>query len=201
MMLTTKILRNFPFTKNIEFHHPSNVVGSRNFYKWLIIMFNGVNKKRVDEVGPDRACAEWLLKNGASIKWLGCADYLRDYNSLPKEDVNVKLCIEAVDATDSAIHHIGFQHFSGCKHVEKIKLVRCSYIENEALSLLSIIKDSLIHLEVVECKNITDEALADLKNLTHLKTLKLGGMPYVKDKSRILQELTAALPNCKIIYM
>jgi len=35
---------------------------------------------------------------------------LRDYNNLPKEgDI---YHIEKIDATDSAIHHLGFEHFS-----------------------------------------------------------------------------------------
>lgn len=54
----------------------------------------------------------------------------------------------------------------GCKHIEEIRLVRCGYIENKALPLLSFVKDSLIDLEVTECKNITDEALLELKVLT-----------------------------------
>ena len=60
----------------------------------------------------------------------------------------------------------------GCKYIEDIKLVRCSYIENEALSLLSIIKESLKSLEVVECKNITDEGLHHLLDLKLVFNLK-----------------------------
>ncbi|XP_001604038.1 ATP synthase subunit s, mitochondrial [Nasonia vitripennis] len=180
-------------------HVANKQTSSRHFYKWLIIMFNGINKKRIEEVGPDRACAEWLLRNGASVQWKGMKEYLTNYNLLPKEEE--RFYLSGVDATDSAIHHIGFPHFSGCKYIEDIKLVRCSYIENDAIPLLSIVKDSLKHLEVVECKNVTDEALLHLKNLVNLKTLKLGGMPYVENKDNVVSKLTAALPNCKISYM
>lgn len=69
-----------------------------------------MDKHRLKQVGPDRICAEWLLKNGAAVKWKNQAEYLRDYNNLPKEgDI---YHIEKIDATDSAIHHLGFEHFS-----------------------------------------------------------------------------------------
>ncbi|XP_058793623.1 ATP synthase subunit s, mitochondrial [Phymastichus coffea] len=170
----------------------------RHFNRWLIIMFNRIDDSRVKQVGPDRACAEWLLRNGASVRWKGYKNYLEDYNLLPKE--SEKLYLQAVDATDSAIHHDGFPHFFGCKYVEEVKLVRCNYIENDALSLLSIVKDSLQNLEVIECKNITDEGLLHLKKLINLKNLKLGNFPYIEDHNKIKEELSKTLPNCEIIY-
>ena len=42
---------------------------NRGFFGWLLPFFNQVDKDRIDQVGPDRACAEWLLKNGAAVKW------------------------------------------------------------------------------------------------------------------------------------
>lgn len=70
-----------------------------------------VDHKRIEEVGPDRACAEWLLKNGAAVKWKEDGAYLADYNALPDLEQPRKH-IQAVDATNSAISHIGFPHFS-----------------------------------------------------------------------------------------
>ncbi|XP_011505280.1 PREDICTED: ATP synthase subunit s, mitochondrial [Ceratosolen solmsi marchali] len=157
-----------------------------------------IDKDRINKVGPDQACAEWLLRNGAFIKWCGSKKYLKDYNLIPQEMSHLQL--QSVDATDSAIHHVGFLYFSGCKHIEQIKLIQCPYVENEALSLLSCIKDSLKDIEVMKCKRITDEGLLHLKNLIYLENLKLGDMPSIKNKSNVLTELSAALPNCKITY-
>lgn len=55
---------------------------------------------------------------------------------------------------------------AGCKYLDEIKLIKCGYIENEALRRLIVVKDTLKHLEVVDCANITDGALKSLKNLT-----------------------------------
>ena len=90
---------------------------------------------RIKDVGPDRACAEWLLRCGAVVKWHGKGNFIRDeiiifqtfalfgrwsyyylektikdYNSLPVGNYR-SLKIESVDATDSAIMEAGFTHF------------------------------------------------------------------------------------------
>lgn len=62
----------------------------------------------MQEFGPDRVCAEWLLRNGASVQWTSSASYIKDYNSLPQE--GSKNFIQKVDATGSSISHYGFLH-------------------------------------------------------------------------------------------
>lgn len=74
-----------------------------------MIIISRVDYNRIQSVGPDRACAEWLLRNGASVRWKGFSKHLNDYNSLPSEET--RYYIQAVDATDSGISHIGFPHF------------------------------------------------------------------------------------------
>ena len=36
---------------------------------------------RIKDVGPDRACAEWLLRCGAVVKWKGKGKYFREMKS------------------------------------------------------------------------------------------------------------------------
>jgi len=74
-----------------------------------IIIILSVDNERIQSVGPDRVCAEWLLRNGANIKWKGFPVYLENYNNLPSEET--RHYIQAVDATDSGITHVGFPHF------------------------------------------------------------------------------------------
>ena len=81
-------------------------------------------KWTLDEVGPDRACAEWLLKNGAAVKWATSERYLKDYNALPLSGIR-ELKIQEVDATDAAIMEIGFPYFNGLEHFEKLVLKNC----------------------------------------------------------------------------
>lgn len=137
---------------------------SRNFFHWLNVMFNQMDERRVQEVGVERACAEWLLRNGASVKWAGEQKYLKDYNALPKE--TVKLLISEVDASGSSISHYGFIHFNGCRAIRKVILHDCGYIEDEALKHLHFLKNTLEELQVSLCGNITDNGLRHLKELT-----------------------------------
>ena len=69
-----------------------------------------VDYDRIKEVGPNKACAEWLLRCGASVKFRGFDKWSEDYNLLPTGSRD-KIVIEQVDATDSCIMHIGFPHF------------------------------------------------------------------------------------------
>lgn len=70
-----------------------------------------VDEERVKEVGPDRACAEWLLRSGARVKWMGMEYWQTDYNSLPPSNFD-RYKIEEIDATGSSVMGIGFPHLS-----------------------------------------------------------------------------------------
>lgn len=67
------------------------------------------DEARIQEVGPDRAAAEWLIRCGASVRWAGAEQFHSDYNTLP---VSRALKIQEIDATDSSIMHIGFPYLS-----------------------------------------------------------------------------------------
>ncbi|CAK9832340.1 ATP synthase subunit s, mitochondrial [Anthophora retusa] len=165
---------------------------TKSLFYWLTIIFNRVDLDSIKELGPDLACAQWLLRNGAAVRWTNSKELTRDYNKLPSNNNHY---IEAVDATDSGICHVGFPHFKGCNYIKDVKLINCVYIDNAAMGALSILKDTLTHLEVVDCKSVENEGLRKLKVLKNLETLKLKGLPAVADDS-ICKELGEALPKC-----
>lgn len=52
-----------------------------------------------------RTCAEWLLKNGACVKFVGSSKFLCDYNILPPE--NSKFKVKEISADNAgSIHRI-----------------------------------------------------------------------------------------------
>lgn len=70
---------------------------------------------RIKEIGPNLACAEWLMKNGARVKWKGCKEYVSHYDCLPNStSIHLKqFLIEQVYAgKEASISHIGFSYFS-----------------------------------------------------------------------------------------
>ncbi|XP_071445324.1 ATP synthase subunit s, mitochondrial [Hetaerina americana] len=170
----------------------------RHLWAWLNRIFNMVDPVRIKEVGADRACAEWLLRCGASVKYKNSTKYVNDYNSLPPE--RSSFAIQEVDATDSAVMNEGFPHFRGLKHLEKITFHRCSYLEDEALKKLVYVKDSLKHLQVSSCGDVTDEGILSLAALINLNSILLYDLPEVKQREKCLNELIKALPSCKVDF-
>ena len=159
-------------------------------------MFNGVDEERQKLYGPERTCAEWLLRNGAKLKWRGTTSFLKDYNQLPIE--TEKCCIMEIDASDSSISHFGFLHLVGCKYIEKVILCNCWYLEDSALKMLVVIKESLKHLEISKCGNITPEGLMCIGKLNNLETLILSDLIAVKDIKEVASYLKQMLPGCNI---
>lgn len=70
---------------------------------------NRVDHERIKDVGPDRAASEWLLRCGAMVRYHGQERWQKDYNNLPTGPLD-KYKIQAIDATDSCIMSIGFDH-------------------------------------------------------------------------------------------
>lgn len=170
----------------------------RNLWAWLNIIFNKVDRERRQLVGPDRTCAEWILRNGGSIKFKGYEHPLCNYNTLPPEGDIVY--IEEVDATDASISHYGFEHFIGCKYIEKIILHKCDYLEDPALKGLCPLKNSLKYLQISSCGNITEKGLEDLHPLINLKTLLLFDLMSVCNKDAVLANLKNKLSQCDITF-
>lgn len=75
----------------------------------LCSLANRVDHERIRDVGPDRAASEWLLRCGAVVCYHGQERWQKDYNHLPTGPLD-KYKIQAIDATDSCIMSIGFDH-------------------------------------------------------------------------------------------
>lgn len=94
---------------------------------------------------------------------------------------------------------IGFEHFKGCKAIERIILNRCKHMENEALEQLGYVKNSLKELQVTDCNNVVESGLLSLKQLNHLQKLTIYGFIYIKDFNGVVSQLKKDLPGCEIV--
>lgn len=166
------------------------------FWGYVNMMFNKPDDERVKKLGPDRTCAEWILRNGGSVVWSN-GRKLADYNKLPSDDVAVPKIAE-IDGTDSGISHYGFPHLFGCTELKKIVLHNASYIDDEALKGLHHAKQTLRYLQISECINVTDSGLKYLEILTKLETLILFNLKSVENIEKSKQFLKSKLNNCKI---
>ncbi|XP_071962954.1 ATP synthase subunit s, mitochondrial-like isoform X2 [Antedon mediterranea] len=172
----------------------------RCLWGMLNSIFNKFDQNRVNEVGPDRAAAEWLLRCGAAVKFSGYEKWNDDYNSLPT-GAKDRYRIEAVDATDSSIMHIGFDHFRGLEKMRSLKLHHATYITDESMDKLEILKDSLEDIQVTSCGDVSDKGIASLCKLCKLQYIFLCDLPAVRDIESVLNTLRTALPNCEVRYL
>eukprot|EP00074_Homo_sapiens_P001282 NP_001003803.1 ATP synthase subunit s, mitochondrial isoform a precursor [Homo sapiens] len=173
---------------------------SRYFWGWLNAVFNKVDYDRIRDVGPDRAASEWLLRCGAMVRYHGQERWQKDYNHLPTGPLD-KYKIQAIDATDSCIMSIGFDHMEGLEHVEKIRLCKCHYIEDDCLLRLSQLENlqkTILEMEIISCGNITDKGIIALRHLRNLKYLLLSDLPGVREKENLVQAFKTALPSLEL---
>lgn len=136
------------------------------------------------------------MKNGACVQLAGFPKLLCDYNILPPE--NQKFIVKEIIADNAGINTDGFAHVKGCEKLDTVKLTNCTYVEDSTLDQLLARKDSLKVLEIIKCKNITDEGLKTLGGLTNLQKLVVSDLPYLKNAAKVQEELKAILKNCEI---
>lgn len=115
----------YPHKAGIQCHGTKPL--NRGFMGWFIAIWNKVDPERIKEVGPDRACAEWLLRCGAGIKWKGAGTLLNDYNALPRGDFR-RLKIQEIHAVNAAVMEEGFSHLRALTELKKVTMSDCKYV-------------------------------------------------------------------------
>ena len=137
------------------------------------------------------------MRCGGGVKWTARDTVDYSYDSLVGVRRNQK--IVAIDAAGSSISGTGFRYLEGLTHVESIILSKNSYLHDDALAQLVLVKESLRHLEVSNCVNITDIGVRSLASLINLQSLILKNLMNVKDMSSCDGYLKENLPSsCRI---
>lgn len=72
---------------------------------------NRYDPKRVQEIGPDRACAEWLLRCGGSVRFKNWKSTTTDYNAIPIGNPG-QYKVEEIRAVKACITADGLAHLS-----------------------------------------------------------------------------------------
>lgn len=81
----------------------------------ILHLKKSLDDDRIEEIGPNLACAEWLMKNGAKIRWKGCREFVSHYDCLPNTTSihRKQFVVEHVYAgKEASISHVGFRYFS-----------------------------------------------------------------------------------------
>lgn len=140
------------------------------------------------------------MRNGGCVKFVGEKDLFCDYNSLPPDNVKFTKKIKEIFVKDGGVNSNGFNHLRDLEAVDLVHLEDCTYVDNKAILNLSHVRNTLKTLEIIGCKNITDEGLMHAKHLVNLTKLLAHGLIYVKDETKVKEELTRALPNCSFSF-
>lgn len=194
--LGSKMLKNITSNGLKLQQQNTTIFQARCQWGYVDIAFNRVDADRLQIVGPDRLCAEWILKNGCAIRTVeDQSRIIKDYNTLPSEKDSFK--IKSIDATGSSIMKMGLNHLRGCHHIDTVIFHECKHLEG--LDGITNVKDTLKVLEVSACDNIDDEGLKVIGELKKLDLLKMFDMRYVKNIFNIKQSLARQLPKCHMV--
>lgn len=177
----------------------SNYVSTaRPFWYFVYYAFNRVDTDRLRANGPDRTCAEWILRNGGAVS--GCdspGQLITNYNCLNAVGRDFRL--HSIVARDIGLIAMGFDHLQGCERVQRIVLDGCTHLENEALAQLRHVSGSLRELELCECRYFRDDGLMRLADLRVLRGLTLGeGLVGVADMTKVVRQLRERIPKCEV---
>ncbi|CDW54018.1 hypothetical protein TTRE_0000228701 [Trichuris trichiura] len=160
------------------------------------------SEKTVKELGPQMACAQWLLRCAAEFRVEGSKEFVSSKAHLKSLQPNFS--IEEVDLTDSCVSGPGFKHFDHLKSVKAIHCVHCGWVNDDGLAwLIYSLLNSLETIEIANCGCVSGAGLVHLQHLTKVKQIRLGNLPLVSEgeKKILLDVLRLQLGNrCHISY-
>jgi len=181
---------------------PGSAVGApptRKIWGYVAIAFNQVDADRLAKVGPNRLCAEWIIKNGGGVRLTDNPSKLwKDYNHLPSDSTKIQL--KVIDASNASVMKIGLEHFKGCEKIDTVIFHNCKHLENDGLIGLTHIRNSLTTLQISGCYNMTDPDLDIIGELSNLKQLIIFDMTYVQNMDQVAANLKSRLPNCDMQF-
>ncbi|CAF3334062.1 unnamed protein product [Rotaria socialis] len=157
------------------------------------------DRKRVQEIGPDRACAEWLVRCGGSVRFKNWGTFSSHFNTIPAGASN-QFKIEEIRAINASITSEGFAYLDGLSDLKKIHLEKCDQICDSSIARCNKVKDSLESIELIDLAQISENGLAYLAGLKNLKHIVLARLSSIKHRDAILKLLTNELPRCTINY-
>ncbi|CAN8000112.1 unnamed protein product, partial [Ixodes hexagonus] len=152
-------------------------------------------------LGPDLAAASFLVFRGASVKFHG-----KDEWYTKKEDGTTGLpctheegwTVEAIDASDMDLVYEGLDNLTSLEGLKALRLCGCPFVDDWFLDRLSQFKDSLEHLDLSGCPQITQRGLSALYRLRSLKTLTLRHLSHVDHLQLVALMLEDAIPGCQV---
>ncbi|VDP05740.1 unnamed protein product [Heligmosomoides polygyrus] len=182
---------------------------------------NKFHEDRVNELGPDLTCLEWLMECGSTEVVMSDSERISSIRQMKRyirDRIEEKVCLISmqfsffycslvpthqvifcfmVDASDSAIADEGFKYFRDLRHLEVLKLNFCDYFGDDAIRELALGRPAttLLDIEIVLNPALTDAAVYWLSRLKALRRAHFYFLPYVANRPSFLRQLKLALPS------
>jgi len=87
------------------------------------------DRKRVQELGPDRACADWIIRCGGSVRFKNWGSFVSKRNQLPIGTPG-HFRIEEIRVVQTCLTSEGFAYLDGLHDLKKIHLEKCDQIDD-----------------------------------------------------------------------
>lgn len=153
------------------------------------IMSFRYDRKRVQEIGPDRACAEWLLRCGGSVRFKNWGSFVSNYNTIPIGPIG-QFKIEEIRAINACITSEGFAYVDGLTDLKKIHLEKCDQVGDSMfwslyIHILFLLIFFCLHIgAIARCNKVKDTlesiTLIDLVQISENGLAYLAGLKYIK---------------------
>lgn len=153
-------------------------------------------------LGPDLAAASFLVIRGASVKFRGKDGW---YKKTDDDDTGLPCqhepgwVLEAIDATDTELYYEGLDNLTCLEGLKTLRLCGNPNVDDWFLDRLSQFRETLEHLDLSGCPQVTERGLSALYRLRKLKTLTLGHLTHVPHLKLVALMLEEALPGCKVL--
>lgn len=153
-------------------------------------------------LGADLAAASFLIFRGALVKFHGNDEWFKkqkdDETGLPVK-YEPGWVVEAIDAANAELYYEGLDNLMCLEGLKALRLAGNPNVDDWFLDRLSQFKETLEHLDISGCPQITEHGLAVLYRLRKLKTITLGHLSHIKNLKLVGLMLEDAIPGCKVL--
>lgn len=154
----------------------------------------------IQKFGLEIGMAHVLVKLGAKVQltngqWYTRKDVVK--GSLPVDNMRGHFIV-AIDAKETDLDHYSISDIVKLSQVKYLSLDGCSLIDDHCLASLVHLRDTLTHLSVNNCPELTENGIGTLHKLRNLERLNMNDVPNVKHAPLVAVMLEDVLPRLRI---
>ncbi|XP_072032275.1 uncharacterized protein [Amphiura filiformis] len=153
--------------------------------------------------GVEGSIARELISYGAKVhftngKWYG-RKTLKSWRVSNPGPEATDFTVNAVDATDAFLNQGAVESMAkNLPNVKYLNLDGCKYVDDHCLASLVHMRDTLTHLSINRCNQLTDGGIASLHKLSKLERLNMNDLPLVVNAKLVALLLEDHIPNLRI---